>query len=121
MRCICKVIAALVVIVGVMYPIPVLATSATDSAQEGLRRAGGGEADKSLSAETFIANGVKVLLFIAAALAVVMIVLGGMRYVASQGQDAQIKAAKNTILYAIIGLVIAIFAYAIVDFVIDRV
>lgn len=59
-----------------------------------------------------------VLLFIIGAVAVIMIVIGGMRYVLSGGDSSQITAAKNTILYAIIGIVVAILAYAAVNFVI---
>lgn len=59
-----------------------------------------------------------VLLFIIGAIAVIMIVIGGMRYVLSGGDSNQITAAKNTILYAIIGIVVAILAYAAVNFVI---
>lgn len=60
-----------------------------------------------------------VLLFIIGAIAVIMIVIGGMRYVLSGGDSSQITAAKNTILYAIIGIIVAILAYAAVNFVIS--
>ena len=59
-----------------------------------------------------------VLLFIIGAIAVIMIVIGGMRYVLSGGDSNQITAAKNTILYAIIGIIVAILAYAAVNFII---
>lgn len=59
-----------------------------------------------------------VLLFIIGAIAVIMIVIGGLRYVISGGDSSQITAAKNTILYAIVGIVVAILAYAAVNFVI---
>lgn len=59
-----------------------------------------------------------VLLFIIGAIAVIMIVIGGLRYVISGGDSSQITAAKNTILYAIVGIIVAILAYAAVNFVI---
>jgi hypothetical protein len=46
-----------------------------------------------------------------------MIVIGGLRYVISGGDASQVQAAKNTILYAIIGIIIALLAYAAVSFV----
>jgi hypothetical protein len=46
-----------------------------------------------------------------------MIIVGGIRYVISAGNATQITAAKTTILYAIVGLVISIAAYAIVTFI----
>ncbi len=58
-----------------------------------------------------------VLLFIIGAIAVIMIIIGGMRYVLSGGDSNQITAAKNTILYAIVGIIVAILAYAVVNFV----
>lgn len=58
-----------------------------------------------------------VLLYIIGAIAVIMIVIGGLRYVISGGDSNQITAAKNTILYAVIGLVVAMLAYAVINFV----
>jgi len=60
-----------------------------------------------------------VLLFIVGAIAVIMIVIGGLRYVVSGGDSSQVSAAKNTILYALIGVIIAILAYAAVNFVVN--
>lgn len=58
-----------------------------------------------------------VLLFAIGAVSVIMLILGGIRYTISQGDSSAVTAAKNTILYAVIGLVVAILAYAIVNFV----
>lgn len=60
-----------------------------------------------------------VLLFIVGAIAVIMIVIGGLRYVVSGGDASQVQAAKNTILYALVGVIIAILAYAAVNFVVN--
>jgi len=60
-----------------------------------------------------------VLLFIVGAIAVIMIVIGGLRYVISGGDATQVQGAKNTILYALVGIIIAILAYAAVNFVIS--
>lgn len=62
----------------------------------------------------------KVLLFIIGAVSVIMLIIGGIRYTVSQGDSSQVTAAKNTILYSIVGLVVAILAYAAVDFVIKN-
>ena len=50
-----------------------------------------------------------------------MLIYGGLRYVISGGDSKKVTDAKNTIMYAIIGLIIAILAYAIVNFVINAV
>lgn len=60
----------------------------------------------------------KVLLFIIGAVSVIMLIIGGIRYTISQGDSAAVTSAKNTILYSIIGLIVAILAYAAVSFVI---
>ena len=62
-----------------------------------------------------------VLLFIVGAIAVIMIVIGGIRYTVSGGDSSAVKGAKDTILYAVIGVVVALLAYAIVNFVIMNV
>lgn len=59
-----------------------------------------------------------ILLFIVGAIAVIMLIFGGIRYIVSGGDQTQVTAAKNTILYAIIGIIIALLAYAAVQFVI---
>ena len=59
-----------------------------------------------------------VLLFIIGAVSVIMLVIGGIRYVVSGGDQKAVTDAKNTILYAVIGLVVALMAYAIVNFVV---
>lgn len=59
-----------------------------------------------------------VMLFGVGAIAVIMVVIGGLRYVISGGNSTNITSAKNTILYAVIGMIIAILAYALVNFVI---
>lgn len=60
-----------------------------------------------------------VLLYIVGIVAVIMLIIGGIRYVVSGGDSKKVTDAKNTVLYAIIGLVICFFAYAIVNFVIS--
>lgn len=63
---------------------------------------------------------INVLLFIIGSLAVIMIIIGGIRYVISNGDSSQITNAKNTIQYAVIGLVVALLAYAIVNFIVTQ-
>jgi hypothetical protein len=62
---------------------------------------------------------INTLLVLIGMVSVVMIVIGGFRYTLSRGEAGEIKVAKDIILYAIIGLIVAIMAYAIVNFVLD--
>ena len=58
-----------------------------------------------------------ILLFFAGALSVIMLIVGGLRYTISGGNSTAVTAAKNTVLYAIVGLVVAFLAYAAINFV----
>ena len=61
-----------------------------------------------------------ILIFAIAALSVIMIIVGGIRYVISNGDASKIKSAKDTIFYSVAGLVVALLAYAIVNFVLEQ-
>ncbi len=58
-----------------------------------------------------------VLIGLVGAVAVLMLIFGGLQYVTSNGDSKRVEGAKNTILYAIIGIVVALLSYAIVSFV----
>ncbi|HSX14959.1 MAG TPA: hypothetical protein VLE72_03595 [Candidatus Saccharimonadales bacterium] len=60
------------------------------------------------------------LIFIVGAISVIMVIIGGLRYVLSAGSPQATNGAKDTILYAVIGVVVAGLAFAIVNFVVGR-
>jgi hypothetical protein len=62
---------------------------------------------------------INVLLFIVGLVSVVMIIVGGLRMATSGSDTGAVTSAKNTIFYAVIGLVVAFVAFAIVNWVID--
>lgn len=92
-------------------------SSPVDCIRQGSDDVGGDAGGMTL--EEGITNIVNILLFVLGAIAVIMIIIGGIRYATSNGDASSTKAAKDTILYAVIGLVVAILSYAIVNFVID--
>ena len=59
------------------------------------------------------------ILYIVGIIAVVMLIIGGIKYLLSGGDSKKVTDAKNTVLYAIIGLVICFLSFAIVNFVIS--
>ena len=73
---------------------------------------------KQDDAPDIIKNVITTILLILGMVAVIMIIIGGIRYTTSNGDAGSIKGAKDTILYSVIGLVVAILAYAIVNFVV---
>ena len=60
---------------------------------------------------------VNILLWVVGILAVTMIVWSGFKYITSAGDTSKLASAKSTLIYAVVGLIIAIMAYAIVNFV----
>ena len=78
-----------------------------------------GAAAQENSLYTLIKNIINLLLTLVGIIAVIMIIVGGIRYTTSGGSSSEIDTAKNTIIYAVVGLVIAIMAYAIVNFVLS--
>ena len=75
-------------------------------------------ADQKGSLSGVIQDVTNVLLFVIGAVAVIMIIIGGIRYTTSNGDSNQVTAAKNTILYGVIGVIVALLAFAIVSFVV---
>lgn len=103
----------------VAAPIPqAQACEGVECVQQGANKAntGGGSAS---TLDQGVRTVVNILLFLIGAVAVIMLVIGGIKYTTSNGDMEKVKSAKNTILYAIIGVVVAILAYAAVDFVIE--
>ncbi|MFZ2125110.1 MAG: hypothetical protein WA087_03990 [Candidatus Saccharimonadales bacterium] len=66
----------------------------------------------------YIKTIVNTLLFVLGSVAVITIIIAGIRYSTSHGEPKAVQVAKDTLLYAVIGLVVAISAYAIVNFVV---
>lgn len=66
---------------------------------------------------TTVSTVINTMLFIAGLLAVIMIIFSGIRYISSHGDKSQVESAKNTLIYSVVGLVIAIIAYALVNWV----
>lgn len=77
--------------------------------------------DNNKSLTPVIGQIISVVLGVLGAIAVLIIVIAGIQYALSSGDSQKISKAKNTIIYALIGLVIAIGASAIVAFVFDKV
>lgn len=64
---------------------------------------------------------INVILGLLGLIAVIFIILGGVTFVTSSGDPGKVKKGKDTILYGVIGLVVALLAYAIVNFVLTSV
>lgn len=65
-------------------------------------------------------NATNTVLFIAGALAVIMIIYGAIRFMTAHGNEKQVESARLIVTYSVIGLIIAILAYALVNFVLSN-
>lgn len=94
--------------------------SAMTTLQEGVEQARCDGCPKELFGDTGVFKQVtNTVLYIVGIIAVLMLIIGGIKYVVSGGDAKKVTDAKNTVLYAIIGLVICFLAFAIVNFVIS--
>lgn len=111
------VLPVILILVGVFMMMPETVSALT--LQEGAEAARCDGCPANLFGDTGVFKKVtNTILYIVGIIAVVMLIIGGIKYVVSGGDSKKVTDAKNTVLYAIIGLVIAFLAFAIVNFVI---
>ena len=100
----------------------VMAATTPNPAQAGAEAArGNGMPSELVGTDGVFTKITNTVLYAVGIISVVMLILGGLRYVISGGDSKKVTDAKNTIMYALIGLIISILAYAIVNFVINAV
>lgn len=119
-------VGSVLALVAVFSPIAQTSYAACDtstlSASSGVNCAQGNNTPAQLFGQgSIFTTIVNVLLFIIGAISVIMLIIGGIRYTISAGDSGNVTAAKNTIMYAIIGLIVAFLAFAIVNWVLGAV
>lgn len=92
--------------------------SVSDSANCDPEATGAEAAD---TVDTIIATVINIFSLVVGVISVIMIIVGGLKYITSGGDSGNVSGAKNTILYAIIGLVVVALSQVIVRFVLGRV
>lgn len=124
MKKISKKIAALMVVpaaaVGSGLAAVSVGAQASSEINKGINAVGGGSNTASVDIQGTVLAVVNWLLFAVGVIAVVMLIWGGIKYAASSGDSNKVTSAKNTIMYAIIGLAVAVLAFAIVNFVVNN-
>ena len=113
------VAACMMAIVGAFALVPAVSVSALDPLAETCKSTPDSQIcqSKSDDASKLISNVINTLLFVVGSLSVVMIIVGGVLYTVSSGDSGKVSKAKNTITYAVVGLVVSLLAYAIVGWV----
>lgn len=99
--------------------LPATALGANQQAK-GLDAVGGDAAAGASTAQTQINALIDTIFYIAGTLAVIVLITGGVMYISSTGDSGRIKTAKDTIFYAIAGLVVVLLARVIIGFVVGR-
>lgn len=125
------VFASLFAMAAPLMAVPVVANAAADvtdnlcdgSTFEIDTTAGGGNCNADANTQGFndlLRSAVNIISAIVGVVAVIMIIVGGFKYITSGGDSQKISSAKSTLIYAIIGLVIVALAQLIVQFVIGQ-
>jgi hypothetical protein len=117
-------VAMLAASVMVPLALPAVALAAapnTDAVCQGVTLTGGTCSNDATPISKTIKLVINILSIVAAVAAVIMIMVGGLRYVTSGGDSSKTASAKNTIIYSIIGLIVVALAQFLVKFVIARV
>ena len=122
-----KSIISIAIMICAVFAVSVLSTaslsgSASAQVSEGINTATTSEMKgKSIDGKDgLIKTVVNVLLWAVGILSVIMIIFSGFRYITSAGDASKTKSAQSTLIYSVVGLIVAIMAYAIVNMVINR-
>ena len=102
--------------VGTVVALPSSVFAQSESIGDGFEAAQPTNRD-TVSVPEIVARVIDILLWAVGIASVIMLIVGGIRYVVSAGDQNAVQGAKNTILYAIVGLVVAFLAFALVEFV----
>ena len=109
---------AVVPVVGVAVGLnSATAGAQVDEINKGIDAIGGSSSTATLQVDDIVLAVVNWLLFAVGVISVIMLIVGGIKYATSAGDSNKVTSAKNTIMYAIIGLAVAVLAFAIVGFV----
>ena len=116
------IVAILVLIASVAYSFPAIALNnpACDKV-DGAKFAGSGCESKIPTAPSVITTVLNVVIGIVGVISVIFIIIGGYMYATSAGDPGKTKKAKDTILYSVIGLAVALLSFAIVNFVLSNI
>ena len=121
------VVASMVLVMtglGVLSSLPAQAACDPKKGMEGALQddcsRGPGQAKELDGNQGVITTIINTMLFIVGLLAVIMIIYAGIRFVTAHGDEKQVESARQTIIYSVVGLIVAILAYALVNWVFSQ-
>jgi hypothetical protein len=95
-------------------------SSAVNEACNGIGLAGGGCGDNGAQLNKAIDTAIEILTIVVGIVAVVMVIIGGLTYITSNGESPKVAKAKTSLIYALVGLIIVALAQSIVHFVLGK-
>lgn len=120
------VILSMIMAIVIGFSIPVFAqnsndASAKDAVCESLGQASSAECGSSGGdIDNILRTVLNILSFVAGVIAVIMIIIAGVRFITSQGDSSSVAGARQTVIYAIVGVVIVLISQVIVRFVLTE-
>ena len=121
-------LAVIGLLVGAVYaalPVETAHASLADNIFGGCGSSGTRSTDvcqaRTDQADNTVGSIMTILLWALGVVAVIVIVIAGFTFVTANGDANRIQKAKNILLYAVIGLIVAVMAYAIIEFVFNRI
>ena len=127
-----QIIAVTVMAFASLMAVPALASAATPDIQNNLcagaselqfGKSGNCQTDQQETTDkvnNLVSQIINIFSVVVGIVAVIMIIIGGFRYITSGGDSGNVTGAKNTILYAIIGLIIVALAQFVVKFILSK-
>jgi hypothetical protein len=120
-KLISSIILAAIVSLFVALPAQqVFAVDASDAVCESLGATGAECSEGGSGIDTVLRVALNLLSFIAGVIAVIMLMIAGIKYLTSQGDSGSVSGARNTIIYALVGIIIVVLSQSIIQFVLRR-
>lgn len=116
-------IALFILLTSSLIAVPALASADFKSdACNGLTAvdSGGCSATSTNTLSNLLSTVIQVLSIVVGVVAVIMIIVGGLRFITSGGDSSNTASARNTVIYALVGLVVAVLAQVLVHFVLKK-
>ena len=114
----------LILLAGPAYAAPLFQGSVDEACEGVALNESGGHCNEQLATRQVnnaVSKGIEIFSFVIGVIAVIMIIISAIRFITSGGDPATVNSAKNSIIYAVIGLVIAVLAQVVVRFVLTKV
>jgi type IV secretion system pilin len=129
MRFVMKFSAKVILSVALLaaFAMPALATSSVLAASpkaeicQGLGQVSGSCSGGSSDINHALKSAINILSFVAGVVAIIMIIISGLKFITAQGDSSGVASARSSLIYALVGLVVAALAQFIVHFVLAKV